>query len=159
MERVSSFGSQATAIAAIVAVVTALLCPVFGKAGGRSVQDDCFTNMRYLARGIGLYANDYDQTYPLSATDASADGSYAVSAYVFTWKHAIFPYVAISAYYQCPRAATSVAQRSCFRPPIGLGTGPRWISTGSHAARTRGNTLAMGTARSPRAGSSLAATC
>lgn len=55
-------------VIAIIAIVAALLFPVFASARGKARQSACLSNLRQLGIAISTYAQDYDNLYP-SACD------------------------------------------------------------------------------------------
>jgi len=64
-------------VIAIIAILAAILFPVFAKAREKAYQTQCQSNQRQLAIGIMTYAQDHDETFPLPSnwTDATGLGS------------------------------------------------------------------------------------
>jgi prepilin-type N-terminal cleavage/methylation domain-containing protein/prepilin-type processing-associated H-X9-DG protein len=54
-------------VIAVIAVLAAILFPVFAKARERARQMPCLNNQRQLATSLHLYAQDHDQTFPAAA--------------------------------------------------------------------------------------------
>ena len=55
-------------VIAIIAVLAAILFPVFAQAREKARQTACLSNMRQMTLGVMMYAQDYDETLPLAAT-------------------------------------------------------------------------------------------
>jgi prepilin-type N-terminal cleavage/methylation domain-containing protein/prepilin-type processing-associated H-X9-DG protein len=53
-------------VIAIIAILAAILFPVFAKAREKARQISCLSNLRQLTLGILMYAQDYDETMPLA---------------------------------------------------------------------------------------------
>lgn len=55
---------------AIIALLTAILLPVFFTVRGKARQAVCISNLRQIGMAIGMYSEDYDDLYP-AGTDPS----------------------------------------------------------------------------------------
>ncbi len=51
-------------VIAIIAILAAILFPVFAKAREKARQTSCLSNIRQLSTGILSYAQDYDEKFP-----------------------------------------------------------------------------------------------
>ena len=51
-------------VIAIIAILAAILFPVFAKAKEAAKKTSCLSNMRQIGTGFALYCSDYDDTYP-----------------------------------------------------------------------------------------------
>src|ERR1043166_6341526 len=57
-------------VIAIIAILAAILFPVFAQARDKARAATCLSNIKQLSLGVGMYAQDYDETllfYPGSA--------------------------------------------------------------------------------------------
>ena len=72
-------------VVAIIAIVAALLFPIFGSAREKARQTACLSNARQLSLACEQYVTDYDNTYPL-----------------LWWAGATYPYVKNPSVYHCP---------------------------------------------------------
>jgi prepilin-type N-terminal cleavage/methylation domain-containing protein/prepilin-type processing-associated H-X9-DG protein len=52
-------------VIAIIAILAAILFPVFAQAREKARQTSCLSNMKQLATGFMMYTQDYDETMPL----------------------------------------------------------------------------------------------
>jgi prepilin-type N-terminal cleavage/methylation domain-containing protein/prepilin-type processing-associated H-X9-DG protein len=86
-------------VIAIIAILAAILFPVFAKAREKARQTSCLSNMKQLGLGFMMYAQDFDETFPQWKTQGGCSPAPQV---VFMWKHVIFPYVKNSQMYICP---------------------------------------------------------
>jgi prepilin-type N-terminal cleavage/methylation domain-containing protein len=69
-------------VIAIIAVLAAILFPVFSQAREKARQTACLSNAKQLALGVLMYAQDYDETLPPTQT-----GNYVL------WPDLVDPYV------------------------------------------------------------------
>ncbi|MCD6361581.1 MAG: DUF1559 domain-containing protein [Armatimonadetes bacterium] len=51
-------------VIAIIAILAAILFPVFAKAREKARQTSCLSNLKQLGLGLMMYCEDYDETYP-----------------------------------------------------------------------------------------------
>lgn len=61
-------------VIAIIAILAAILFPVFAQAKSAAKKTACLSNIKQLATGTMIYTADYDDTFPLSSS-AAEDGS------------------------------------------------------------------------------------
>ena len=62
-------------VIAIIAILAAILFPVFARAKAKAVQTTCLSNVKQLALAFAMYASDYDDKMPF-AYDYADDWSY-----------------------------------------------------------------------------------
>ncbi len=75
-------------VIAIIAILAAILFPVFAQAREQARKTGCVSNMRQLGTATAMYAQDYDEAMPLNfAQDVNT------AQYWFTWHDFIQPYV------------------------------------------------------------------
>src|SRR5262249_14289890 len=51
-------------VIAIIAILAAILFPVFARAREQARRSACLSNMKQIGLGLGMYMQDYDQTFP-----------------------------------------------------------------------------------------------
>jgi len=83
-------------VIAIIAILAAILFPVFAKVREKARQASCNSNMRQLGLAFLQYTEDYDEKFP-SGTQGSAKG----------WAAELYPYVKSAGLYKCPDDSTS----------------------------------------------------
>ncbi|RYG69050.1 DUF1559 domain-containing protein [bacterium] len=83
-------------VIAIIAILAAILFPVFGRARENARRSSCQSNLKQIGLGIMQYTQDYDESYP--STDM---GSGAGTGRV-TWDIVIQPYLKSSQIIVCP---------------------------------------------------------
>jgi len=54
-------------VIAIIAILAAILFPVFAQAREKARQTTCLSNMKQIGLGIMMYTDDYDETYPFGS--------------------------------------------------------------------------------------------
>ena len=62
-------------VVAIIAIIAALLFPVFAQAREKARQTTCVSNMKQLGYGLTMYAQDYDETLPFGYRYRSYSGA------------------------------------------------------------------------------------
>ncbi len=81
-------------VIAIIAILAAILFPVFARARENARRSSCSSNLKQIGLGILQYVQDYDEKYPdwnVGATSATPG-----------WAYAIQPYLKSTQIYQCP---------------------------------------------------------
>ena len=53
-------------VIAIIAILAAILFPVFARAREKARQANCLSNVKQLSLAVGMYVSDYDETFPLT---------------------------------------------------------------------------------------------
>jgi prepilin-type N-terminal cleavage/methylation domain-containing protein len=89
-------------VIAILAVLAALLFPVFAQARARARQTQCASNTRQLALGILMYAQDNDDTLP---PVAYAIGDEENGGRIVLWSDLVAPYLRNTQIRICPADA------------------------------------------------------
>ena len=82
-------------VIAIIAILAAILFPVFAQARAKARQAACLSNMKQLGLGIIQYTQDYDGV--IVPAQNGTQGTNLVS-----WPSLIFPYVKSEGVYVCP---------------------------------------------------------
>jgi prepilin-type N-terminal cleavage/methylation domain-containing protein/prepilin-type processing-associated H-X9-DG protein len=79
-------------VIAIIAILAAILFPVFAQARETARKTTCLNNCKQLGTAIIMYLQDWDSNYPLAWNDIGENG----------WDTALFPYVKSKGVYDCP---------------------------------------------------------
>src|SRR5581483_11559794 len=101
-------------VIAIIAILAAILFPVFAQAREKARAISCVSNEKQIALGILMYVQDYDETFPIYFYDTAAtpsDPPFTPSApdSIVGWNEAVYPYIKNVQLFRCPsspRAAT-----------------------------------------------------
>ena len=75
-------------VIAIIAILAAILFPVFARAREKARQTSCLSNVKQIALGILMYAQDYDETLPFlysRDTIGAAGLQFIVQPYLNNW--------------------------------------------------------------------------
>ncbi|MDR3708896.1 MAG: DUF1559 domain-containing protein [Capsulimonadaceae bacterium] len=90
-------------VIAIIAILAAILFPVFATAREKARQTTCANNMKQLGLGLLQYQQDYDEMFPCGVQLwTSAFGGMG-------WAGELYPFVKSSALYECPDDLTVAA--------------------------------------------------
>jgi prepilin-type N-terminal cleavage/methylation domain-containing protein/prepilin-type processing-associated H-X9-DG protein len=79
-------------VIAIIAILAAILFPVFAQAREKARQTSCLSNLKQLGTSIMMYTQDYDETFPLGQQDN----------WTGAWPTAVQPYVKSINVFRCP---------------------------------------------------------
>ncbi|CAN5422088.1 hypothetical protein BH11ARM2_BH11ARM2_31810 [soil metagenome] len=101
-------------VIAIIAILAAILFPVFAQAKAAAKTTACLSNMKQLGLSILLYVNDTDDTYPISV-DQSITMSSTPYSYLL-WAHRVYPYVKNQGVWKCPSNTKSTTVASAYGP-------------------------------------------
>jgi len=89
-------------VIAIIAILAAILFPVFAQARAKARQSACVSNLRQIGMALAMYRSDHDELQPESSPDLDpacldcCEGTY-------TWRAAILPYVKNRGLFVCPQ--------------------------------------------------------
>jgi prepilin-type N-terminal cleavage/methylation domain-containing protein/prepilin-type processing-associated H-X9-DG protein len=119
-------------VIAIIAILAAILFPVFARARESARRASCMSNLKQIGLGIMQYVQDYDERYPMgwygtvTQTQPGTPGAYfntcnpsscsgSGTGHFITWMDLIYPYVKSVQVFQCP---------SSNDPPFGTPAAP-----------------------------------
>jgi len=99
-------------VIAIIAILAAILFPVFARAREKARQASCLSNCKQMGLATMMYCQDYDEKFP------GASGAYSAVAHVprvvtgtpgalytsMVWPDLIYPYVQNAQMFKCPSA-------------------------------------------------------
>jgi prepilin-type N-terminal cleavage/methylation domain-containing protein len=92
-------------VIAIIAILAAILFPVFARAREKANQTSCLSNLKQLDLGVLMYAQDYDQRLPTHRADHAVNFLYPDGVqmqYRGPWYVTIYPYIKNVQLYNCP---------------------------------------------------------
>lgn len=139
-------------VIAIIAILAAILFPVFAQAREKARAISCINNERQMGLGILQYIQDYDETYPM--TEYSGPNY----SYYLSWREEVYPYVkngmgseygyptAMYGVWQCPdypdesQYAQYGVNYDVF-PEGGVGNAPQWAVVSDGAIQDPGDLI------------------
>ena len=116
-------------VIAIIAILAAILFPVFAKAREKARQTSCLSNLKQLDLAFQMYVQDYDERLPGPAPfnpTAQGWGYYghwvpAMPTPIAVEQGGIYPYVKNSQIFLCPSDGNGAAKRMSYSMNAGLG--------------------------------------
>ncbi len=93
-------------VIAIIAILAAILFPVFAKAREKARQTSCLSNTKQIMVATLSYAQDYDERLLLGGSYwwAPGGGGAATMADPMIWSDVIYPYIMNEQIFSCPSA-------------------------------------------------------
>jgi len=91
-------------VIAIIAILAAILFPVFAQARAKARQTACLSNMKQIGIAVMMYTQDYDEIYPPSQVNIDPP---AAAGSTMSWPTLIYPYVKNAQIFVCPDGETS----------------------------------------------------
>jgi prepilin-type N-terminal cleavage/methylation domain-containing protein/prepilin-type processing-associated H-X9-DG protein len=94
-------------VIAIIAILAAILFPVFAQARDKARQATCVSNMKQIGLAMNMYVQDYDETFPILPWDGQDFGPGFDATRLpyltrFTWISQYNPYIKNKAVWVCP---------------------------------------------------------
>src|SRR5688572_8951045 len=117
-------------VIAIIAILAAILFPVFAQAREKARQSSCLSNFRQLGLGMMMYAQDYDESLPIAYWGPDWCGATS------SWRQTLIPYTKNTGIYVCPSAtaAGAVCPAGSVVTRLGTyGTSSHWSEMGIFA--------------------------
>ncbi len=91
-------------VIAIIAILAAILFPVFAQAREKARAISCISNVKQIGLAAMMYVQDYDETFPTTLYMSFENGSPCL---ITCWAE-ILPYEKSSAIYKCPSNSTAL---------------------------------------------------
>src|SRR2546423_3129552 len=88
-------------VIAIIAILAAILFPVFAQARAKARQAACLSNCKQIGLGIAMYTQDYDETMPISTYWPWCTYTTPSDFRIPKWMDMIFPYVKNTQLFTC----------------------------------------------------------
>jgi prepilin-type N-terminal cleavage/methylation domain-containing protein len=83
-------------VIAIIAILAAILFPVFARAKSQALKTQCLSNMNQISKAITMYADDNSDKTPM------AWGPQGFDPWTYTWRERILPYTKSNEVLICP---------------------------------------------------------
>ncbi len=91
-------------VIAIIAILAAILFPVFARARENARRSSCQSNLKQMGLSILQYTQDYDETMPYSRIWSNNPATQ-----FYSWQHAVQPYTKSVQLFKCPsNTSTSI---------------------------------------------------
>jgi len=84
-------------VIAIIAILAAILFPVFARARENARRTSCLSNLKQMGLAVMMYVQDYDETYPRNQQTKDGDATH----YNY-WQNLIQPYTKNEQIFLCP---------------------------------------------------------
>jgi prepilin-type N-terminal cleavage/methylation domain-containing protein/prepilin-type processing-associated H-X9-DG protein len=91
-------------VIAIIAILAAILFPVFARARENARRTSCLSNQKQLGLGFLQYFQDYDERFPLLGKKLGAD---ALAPSYTSWVFTMQPYIKSTQLLRCPNDTSS----------------------------------------------------
>jgi prepilin-type N-terminal cleavage/methylation domain-containing protein len=102
-------------VIAILAILAAILFPVFAAARDKARQAACLSNVKQIAVSIAMYRQDWDGYGPFAGWPPGPKGEWNVhspgSHYDFEWQFTIQPYLKNAGVLRCPSDKAPIEER------------------------------------------------
>ena len=135
-------------VIAIIAILAAILFPVFAQAREKARASSCLSNTKQFGTALILYMDDYDETYPPHSsldpstvpTDPNSPSNkfsghwsdWWISVKYSNWMDSLYPYVKNNSMFVCPSGLKNVPGYAYSTNMMGLysgdGTVANWVA-------------------------------
>jgi prepilin-type N-terminal cleavage/methylation domain-containing protein/prepilin-type processing-associated H-X9-DG protein len=133
-------------VIAIIAILAAILFPVFARARENARRASCQSNLKQIGLGIAQYAQDYDETMP----PGYVKGSNSSSSNAGPWHWLIQPYTKSLQVLRCPSNTTPAPPTASVQQELGdPGRGTIPVSYKANGGNRDDNFLAADWCQSP----------
>lgn len=102
-------------VIAIIAILAAILFPVFAKAREKARQSSCLSNEKQISLSVLQYVQDYDERFPV--------GMCSTATPPYCWPMAVYPYMKNSQILICPSRSSASQITPAFIVGIGYTPG------------------------------------
>lgn len=129
-------------VIAIIAILAAILFPVFGRARENSRRTSCLSNLKQIGLGFAQYTQDFDERYPMpmpnfretagtilqttpgmpGSTYITGDGNSAAGKFI-SWMDLVFPYIKSTQIFTCPSGRPYAEEASSYGYNSRIGNG------------------------------------
>ncbi len=94
-------------VIAIIALLAAILFPVFARARENARRSSCQSNLKQMSLGITQYIQDYDELFPMQGGNGHGCGAVGTTYYGtgLSWPLSTQPYIKSTQIFKCPSDA------------------------------------------------------
>ena len=97
-------------VIAIIAILAAILFPVFARARERARQTSCASNLKQITLAVMMYVQDYDERMPMAVA--------GVPPTIFMFSELLNPYIMNDHIWDCPSLPRSVNLAQLGKPNV-----------------------------------------
>jgi prepilin-type N-terminal cleavage/methylation domain-containing protein/prepilin-type processing-associated H-X9-DG protein len=129
-------------VIAIIAILAAILFPVFAQAREKARQTTCASNMKQMGLAMLMYAQDYDETFCGKGRDGEGQSTPVVPGdtmfnynpasgygyYYRSWASNIYPYIKNVQIFRCPSTTYNCYGVAYGLPINGVKPGGGWVT-------------------------------
>ncbi|HRJ28012.1 MAG TPA: prepilin-type N-terminal cleavage/methylation domain-containing protein [Fimbriimonadaceae bacterium] len=113
-------------VVAIIAILAAILFPVFGRAKETAKKTQCVSNIRQLSMANLSYCADYEDTYALAFVRSTAADAFNPGTQTASWQNLVMPYMKSWGLNICPSYPPFNKATPAFKDPfIGYALPPK----------------------------------
>src|SRR5918994_1227423 len=113
-------------VIAIIAILAAILFPVFAQAREKARQSACLSNFRQLGMAMNMYLQDFDETLPRMRFKIVKGPVCEPKSQIITWKSALHPYVKSYDFWKCPSNPNKEVPSEDIDKKIPISYGVNW---------------------------------
>jgi prepilin-type N-terminal cleavage/methylation domain-containing protein/prepilin-type processing-associated H-X9-DG protein len=106
-------------VIAIIAILAAILFPVFQKVRENARRTACLSNTKQMALAVAMWEQDHDEFLPKAYYNDQCNGVNTGMPYYSGWDTALYPYIKAAGVYSCPDDSTNPTYK-----PDALSTNP-----------------------------------
>jgi prepilin-type N-terminal cleavage/methylation domain-containing protein/prepilin-type processing-associated H-X9-DG protein len=122
-------------VISIIALLAAILFPVFGRARENARRSSCQSNLKQIGLGLTQYLQDYDERMPRSAFGPGGTTTPSDPNSNYKWMDALYPYVKSEQIFDCPSDTISKKYKLNTKLVVpALDTGTEYGSYGQNGA-------------------------
>ena len=92
-------------VIAIIAILAAILFPVFQKVRENARATACLSNMKQIGLGVQMYLQDNDEKLFFRSGDANSRSGATISGNAFRWYNQLMPFIKSNGVFTCPSDA------------------------------------------------------
>ncbi len=107
-------------VIAIIAILAAILFPVFARARENARRSSCQSNLKQIGLGLVQYVQDYDEKYPIAFQNKNGDSvSFQNAQDEAGWAYTMQPYIKSVQVMQCPSDSAPMVNYSLITDTYG----------------------------------------
>ena len=105
-------------VIAIIAILAAILFPVFQKVRENARATACLSNMKQIGLGVQMYVTDNDERLFFRSNDANSRSGVTVGGDPYRWWNQLMPFLKSNAVFTCPSDSTPSPSKDAGGSPL-----------------------------------------